>query len=74
MGCYVQAEDVAAVFSTGRFMFVFNTKLCQKDKAAQFATREQQQMGCMKLVPRSLVCFFFACEQTQSMQLPMDVF
>lgn len=36
----LQAEEVAAVYETGRYMFVFNTKLCQKDKAAQVATRK----------------------------------
>lgn len=32
---------MAAVYETGRYMFVFNTKLCQKDKAAQVATRKE---------------------------------
>ncbi|KAL8432537.1 hypothetical protein ACSSS7_004534 [Eimeria intestinalis] len=39
---WTQAEEVAAAYETGRYMFVFNTKLCQKDKAAQVATLDYE--------------------------------
>ncbi|CDJ66736.1 Chromosome III, complete sequence, related [Eimeria necatrix] len=41
-GARQTAEEVAAVYETGRYMFVFNTKLCQKDKAAQVATLDYE--------------------------------
>ncbi|OEH80341.1 hypothetical protein cyc_07016 [Cyclospora cayetanensis] len=41
-GALQAAEEVAAVYETGRYMFVFNTKLCQKDKAAQVATLDYE--------------------------------
>ncbi|KAL8429115.1 hypothetical protein Efla_003168 [Eimeria flavescens] len=41
-GALQSAEVVAAVYETGRYMFVFNTKLCQKDKAAQVATLDYE--------------------------------
>ncbi|KAL8445951.1 hypothetical protein Emag_004916 [Eimeria magna] len=41
-GALQSAEEVAAVYETGRYMFVFNTKLCQKDKAAQVATLDYE--------------------------------
>lgn len=61
---WVQAEDAAAVFNTGRFMFVFNTKLCQKDKAAQFSTRKGQlcasRVAFVLLPLLPLLVFLFA--------------
>lgn len=36
----VQITPDSSIYETGRYMFVFNTKLCQSEKAAQVAARK----------------------------------